>query len=98
MTETCSHSDAWLQLPWLANGRLAGTERVRVEEHVRGCAQCTREAAAEQRVCARCAREVALQQRLCEVLTEPERVTYAPGPSFRKLMDRIDGREPLTPA
>jgi len=21
----------------------------------------------------------------------PERVTYAPGPSFRKLMDRIDG-------
>ena len=84
MTETCSHSDAWLQLPWLANGRLAGAERVRVEEHVRGCAQC--------------AREVALQGRLCEVLTEPERVTYAPGPSFRKLMDRIDGREPLTPA
>jgi putative zinc finger protein len=84
MTETCSHSDAWLQLPWLANGRLAGTERVRVEEHVRGCAQCTR--------------EVALQRRLCEVLTEPERVTYAPGPSFRKLMDRIDGREPVTPA
>jgi hypothetical protein len=84
MSETCSHSDAWLQLPWLANGRLAGSERVRVEEHVRGCAQCTH--------------EVALQRRLCEVLTEPERVTYAPGPSFRKLMDRIDGREPVTPA
>jgi putative zinc finger protein len=84
MSETCSHSDAWLQLPWLANGRLAGAERMRVEEHVRGCGQCTR--------------EVALQRRLCEVLTEPERVTYAPGPSFRKLMDRIDGREPLTPA
>ncbi|HKF97879.1 MAG TPA: hypothetical protein VKB20_06460 [Steroidobacteraceae bacterium] len=29
------------------------------------------------------------------MLTEPERVTYAPGPSFRKLMDRIDGREPV---
>ena len=83
MTETCSHSDAWLQLPWLANGRLSGAERVRIEDHVRGCAQC--------------AREVALQRRLCEVLTEPERVTYAPGPSFRKLMDRIDGREPVTP-
>ena len=84
MSEICSHEDAWLSLPWLANGRLSGTERLRVEEHVRGCAQC--------------AREVALQRRLCDVLTEPERVTYAPGPSFRKLMDRIDGRAPLTPA
>ncbi|MBV9724492.1 MAG: zf-HC2 domain-containing protein [Gammaproteobacteria bacterium] len=84
MTETCSHSDAWLLLPWLANGRLGGAERVRVEEHVRGCTQCIR--------------EVALQRRLCEVLTEPERVTYAPGPSFRKLMDRIDGRAPMIPA
>jgi len=78
MAEDYSHADAWLMLPWLANGRLAGAERLRVEEHVRGCALC--------------AREVALQRRLCEVLTEPERVTYAPGPSFRKLMDRIDGR------
>jgi putative zinc finger protein len=84
MTDGCSHSDAWLLLPWLANGRLGTAERVRVEEHVRGCTQCTR--------------EVALQRRLCEVLTEPERVTYAPGPSFRKLMDRIDGRETVTPA
>src|SRR5438874_2577159 len=34
---------------------------------------------------------------MCQLLTEPERVTYAPGPSFRRLMDRIDGhgsREP----
>jgi len=82
MTDSCSHSDASLMLPWLANGRLAGAERARIEEHVRGCAQCTR--------------EVALQRRLCEVLTEPERITYAPGPSFRKLMDRIDGRKPVT--
>ena len=74
MTQTCSHSDAWLMLPWLANGRLSGAERARIEEHVRECAQC--------------AREVALQRQLCEVLTEPERVTYAPGPSFRKLMAR----------
>jgi len=84
MTQACSHSDAWLMLPWLANGRLSGPERARIEDHVRECAQCTR--------------EVALQRRLCEVLTEPERVTYAPGPSFRKLMDRIDGREPVVPA
>jgi hypothetical protein len=83
IAEDRSHADAWLMLPWLANGRLAGAERLRVEEHVRGCALCTR--------------EVALQRRLCEVLTEPERVTYAPGPSFRKLMNRIDGRAPRTP-
>ena len=83
MAEDYSHADAWLMLPWLANGRLAGAERLRVEEHVRGCALC--------------AREMALQRRLCEVLTEPERVTYAPGPSFRKLMDRIDGRTARRP-
>lgn len=83
MTNPCSHHDAWLSLPWLANGRLSGAERLRIEEHVRGCPLCTR--------------EVAAQRRLCDVLTEPERVTYAPGPSFRKLMDRIDGRAPVTP-
>jgi len=84
MSDACSHQDAWLSLPWLANGRLSGAERMRVEEHVRGCALCTR--------------EVALQRRLCDALTEPERVTYAPGPSLRKLMDRIDGRPPLASA
>jgi Putative zinc-finger len=84
-TGTCSHADAWLMLPWLANGRLPAAERMPLEEHVRGCPQC--------------ARELAVQRRLCEVLTEPERVSYAPGPSFRKLMDRIDGRAELrTPA
>jgi len=38
MTDVCSHQDMWLSLPWLANGRLSGAERLRVEEHVRGCA------------------------------------------------------------
>jgi len=77
MSDTCSHADAWLMLPWLANGRLPSAEHMRLEEHVRDCSQC--------------ARELALQRRLCEVLTEPERVSYAPGPSFRKLLDRIEG-------
>ncbi|HXY75563.1 MAG TPA: zf-HC2 domain-containing protein [Steroidobacteraceae bacterium] len=72
-----AHAESWLLLPWLANGRLAASERVRVEEHVRACAACTE--------------EVATQRRLCEALNEPERVTYAPGPSFRKLLERIDG-------
>ena len=72
------HEQSWLQLPWLANGRLSGAERATIEAHVAGCAEC--------------AQELARQRRLCEALTEPDRVTYAPGPSFRKLLERIDGQ------
>ena len=71
-----SHYESWLLLPWLANGRLSAAERARLEQHVRDCAEC--------------AREVELQRLWCRTLTEPERVTYAPGPSFRKLMERIE--------
>jgi Putative zinc-finger len=76
-----SHEECWLLLPWLANGRLDGAERARLEQHLRGCAEC--------------ARELASQRVLRDVLTEPERVTYTPGPSFRKLMERIDAAAPL---
>jgi len=76
------HEEAWLALPWLANGRLSQAERDRIEPHVRGCAACRD--------------ELAFQRILCNTLTEPDRVTYAPGPSFRKLMDRIDGAAPQT--
>jgi Putative zinc-finger len=75
-TAAYSHEESWLLLPWLANGRLSAAERARIELHLRGCPECTR--------------EVELQRRLRDTLTEPERVTYAPGPSFRKLMERID--------
>lgn len=78
MVEALSHDESWLLLPWLANGRLSGAERARLEEHVRDCGSC--------------AHEFVQQRLMCQALTEPERVTYAPGPSFRKLMDRIDGR------
>jgi hypothetical protein len=71
------HEQSWLQLPWLANGRLAGAERAALEAHVAACSEC--------------AQELARQRLLCEALAEPDRVTYAPGPSFRKLMERIDG-------
>jgi len=74
------HEEARLALPWLANGRLSQGERDKIEPHVRGCAACRE--------------ELAFQRLLCNVLTEPDRVTYAPGPSFRKLMDRIDGAAP----
>ena len=74
--ERSRHEEVWLLLPWLANGRLAGAEREMAEEHVRRCADCER--------------ELAVQHRMCSAFTEPDRVTYAPGPSLRKLMDRID--------
>jgi hypothetical protein len=77
--DSARHEEAWLALPWLANGRLSQAERDNIEPHVRACAACRE--------------ELAFQRLLCNVLTEPDRVTYAPGPSFRKLMDRIDASE-----
>jgi hypothetical protein len=71
-----SHEESWRLLPWLVNGRLEGAERARLERHLRGCEACTR--------------ELALQRLWCDALTVPERVSYAPAPSFRKLMERID--------
>jgi hypothetical protein len=78
--DSARHEEAWVSLPWLANGRLSQAERDKIEPHVRTCAACRE--------------ELAFQRLLCNVLTEPDRVTYAPGPSFRKLMDRIDGAAP----
>ncbi len=77
------HDGIWLLLPWLANGRLSGEQRERAEEHVRVCGQC--------------ANELAVQRRLCDALSAPETVTYAPGPSFRKLLERIDGPSAQAP-
>jgi len=71
------HQEVWLLLPWLANGRLSAAERELAEEHARQCSECER--------------ELALQQLMCRAFTEPDRVSYTPGPSFRKLMDRING-------
>jgi hypothetical protein len=71
------HEEVWLLLPWLANGRVTEAERAQAEQHVRGCALCSR--------------ELSLERRLCQALASPDRITYAPGPSFRKLLKRIDG-------
>jgi len=81
--DTSQHAASWLLLPWLANGRLPPDERIPVEHHVDECAAC--------------ARELALQRRMCEALAEPDRVSWAPGPSFRKLLDRIDSHAEATP-
>lgn len=82
--EHSRHEEVWLLLPWLATGRLSSAEREMAEEHIRHCSACEEELAA--------------QHLLGNVLREPDRVTYAPGPSFRKLMDRIDADEGKAPA
>ncbi len=76
---SAAHEEVSLLLPWLANGRLSGAERERAEEHIRACKKCSD--------------EVLVQTRLYEALSAPERVTYAPGPSFRKLLERLDGAQ-----
>jgi len=82
--ERSRHEQVWLLLPWLATGRLSAAEREMAEEHIRRCSTCEQ--------------ELAVQHLLGNALTEPDRVTYAPGPSFRKLMDRIDADEGKAPA
>ena len=77
---TLHHDDAWLLLPWLANGRLSIAQRAQLEQHLQECEAC--------------AQEAATQRRMVSLLTAPERVTYAPGPSLRKLMERIDAHGP----
>jgi hypothetical protein len=84
LDERSRHEEVWLLLPWLATGRLAPAEREMADEHVRHCADCER--------------ELAVQHLMGNAFTEPDRVTYAPGPSFRKLMDRIDGDAGATAA
>jgi hypothetical protein len=76
MDEQRRHKEVWLLLPWLANGRISPAERATAEAHV---GQCTA-----------CQQELEVQQRMCKAFTAPDRVVYAPGPSLRKLMDRID--------
>ena len=44
------HRETELLLPWYAAGRLEGDERARIEAHLRGCARCRAELAAEQRL------------------------------------------------
>jgi Putative zinc-finger len=76
LDERSRHEAVWLLLPWVASGRLSAADQEMAEEHLRHCSACER--------------ELALQQRMCDAFAQPDRVIYAPGPSFRKLMDRID--------
>ena len=74
------HEEPRLALPWLANGRLSQAEREKIEPHVRGCAACRE--------------ELAFQRLLCNVLTEPDRVTYAPVPRSASCWNASTMRRP----
>ena len=50
-TDFARHEEAWLLLPWLANGRLSQAQRPMVEEHVRLCPACTQELASQRLIC-----------------------------------------------
>jgi hypothetical protein len=45
-----THAEAWNLLPWLANGRIAVTDREWVEAHVQSCGECRAEFAAQRRI------------------------------------------------
>lgn len=73
------HREVWMLLPWMATGRLSGAQRELVQGHLDDCASCRE--------------ELSLQNVIQGALNEPDTVIYAPGPSFRKLLARIDRAE-----
>lgn len=73
------HDECWEQLPWLVNERLGARETARLEVHLRECAACREELAA--------------QQRLRQAIRENDAIVLAPQTSLQKLMQRIDASE-----
>lgn len=70
-----THRDVTELLPWYANGTLDGTERARVEDHVRQCVACRR--------------ELDLQQRLAETIRD-ETVPTGMAKGLARLKAQID--------
>jgi anti-sigma factor RsiW len=78
------HRECWDLLPWLVTGRLSQSDRARVELHLKECASCRDELAA--------------QRRLHElVASADERVIYSPASSFEKLWSRVEELEREVP-
>ena len=81
-----THAEAWALLPWLANGRIAATEREWVEAHVQTCAECRAELAAQRM----------LSTHLREVTDEMPAAASEEQRSFDKLWARIEASEAAT--
>jgi anti-sigma factor RsiW len=78
-----THAEAWALLPWLANGRIAASDREWVEAHVAGCDECRAEVAAQRMVSTQITRDVATPE---SAPTDEQR-------SFNKLWARIEASE-----
>jgi hypothetical protein len=78
-----THAEAWALLPWLANGRIAASDREWVEAHVAGCAECRAEIAAQRMVATQIGRDIASP---ASAPTDEQR-------SFNKLWARIEASE-----
>jgi putative zinc finger protein len=83
-----THAEAWDLLPWLANGRIAPTDREWVEAHVHACAECRAELSS-QRMLAGNLREAG-GERNPGAASDEQR-------SFDKLWARIEAAESATP-
>jgi hypothetical protein len=71
--------------PWYLNGTLGGSERQRVDAHVRECSTCRD--------------ELAKERRIYEEMAIAPSVEYMPAPSLKRLQSAIDDRgEELTPS
>jgi anti-sigma factor RsiW len=78
-----THAEAWALLPWLANGRIAASDREWVEAHVAGCDECRAEVAAQRMIASQINRDIA----------SPESAPTDEQRSFNKLWARIEASE-----
>jgi anti-sigma factor RsiW len=82
-----THAEAWALLPWLANGRIAASDREWVEAHVAVCAECRAEVAAQRMVSTAMNRD-----------TSPESTATDEQRSFNRLWSRIEASESASPS
>jgi hypothetical protein len=78
---SASHRHTFDMIPWLVTGRVEESERRKLDEHLRDCAEC---------------REEFSQQRLLRaaISNDQPRVDYAAGASLQKLWSRIGTEDP----
>lgn len=74
-SRTCEAAERWL-LPWAATGRLAAADAVRVDAHVRECAQC-RAALADDRA-------------MAEAVVAEDTVSYSPASGLNAFLAKLD--------
>ena len=63
-------------IPWLINDRIAEDDRLSLEEHLQGCAECRA--------------DVEEQRRVYRTIAREPRIDYAPSASLQRLLSKID--------